>query len=619
MYGENYIERSLSMIKSGPYNIDLITDTLCDQICSDYGIKKTDELKEKIEELLINYKDNKINESTFVRSVANVVDTTIIADNAAYVENQKNGNFEATKGYTYNTNATYDICPEDIVSLAGICSSISSILDGAEITVPALVAKYAAKVVTAAKGAKLVSACVGDFNKVINEVIRESEENDVLFVSDLSWDEIMEKYSSDQNSKPLELTAEYIIEHAKELGVEIIDPSDYDKIGITYEPAKPEENETVRTKTLADLVDKKSGSQFAHMNIEGKDCYYDMITHNFYVDGYDPHIEKGKRLVRGCMDDNNSNPLNATIYLPSGATDYSHLNTYTYFVSTDRDYETHLTEGTNGKLDENGKPDRGQATNSVLIQVRKNTANDGAWDKHDETGYMTKFVNSMFKTETSNGRCRNIIGGDSKYGAISMVVAAQNDDLYDTVYCVDNAVIVSDLHVKSPDSKTQITADEVLKLKGKDLYFITVYNDENLNHGAKNGGDWVKLSDGELENSHFMKGLKYLCTTLSEDDPENKSGTNVHVIYTPHMTGVEKNPEKTLEKGTDKYGRKMEKLCDECKDLSVSFTYHDGRIDNLWGGLFSKFWTTHTEGNYIPTDLSSAPMTNYNYYSSLNN
>lgn len=588
------------------------------QFCKKYDVNLTEELENRIDRLLSKYsKDGKIDNDKLINEIENTIREYREETRSEVEKSNVNtpSQYNSVSG-GYGSNADegiYDIDPDDMYQIASICSSITSSLKGAKITVPPRAVKYANGVIAAARLIKNVSLSLSDFNSIINDTINAAEENDTLYSDNLSWDEIMARYNSNQNSKPIELTPEYIIEHAKELGVDIIDLADYDKFGIYYESTKVDGDgePIIKVRTLADLSDK-NGSQFAHMNVDGKDCYYDMITHNFYIDGYDPHIDEGKTVVRGVPSENKTNPLNATIYLPSNTTDPSHLNTYTYFVSPEEMYTSHITEGKNGKLDENGKPDIGQDTNSVLIQIKKNTANNGAWDKHDETGYMTKFVNNMFKTDLPNGHCQNIIGGDSKYGAISLVVAAQNDDLYNTVYCVDNAVIVSDVHVKSPRSKTQITADEVLKLKGKNLYFISVFNDENLNHGSKNGGDWVSVN---TDDSHFIKGLKYLCNTLSEDDPSNESGTNIHVIYTPNVAGVEKDPEKTLEKGTDKVGASIETLCDECKDLSVNFTYHDGRIDNLWGNLFSEFWKTHTKGNYIPVELATAAMTNYNYYS----
>ena len=400
--------------------------------------------------------------------------------------------------------------------------------------------------------------------------------------TDISFNEIIEKYNKDQNSKVFEVDEEFFREHTD---CKIIDTKETGPITMTYmEKIKKNGKDVYVEKTYT------LNGKYAGLVVDGKTCFYDLNTHNFYVSGYSNH--EGKE---------GTHPLNATIFLPTEATDYSKLNTYTYFVGDTPGYTEHIINGKNGKMNEDGNPDVGTETNSVLVQIKKNRGDSPAtaWDKHDETAYMTKFANQIFDTDIEGGTCKNIIGGDSKYGANSLVVAARSNDLYQTVYCIDNAIIVKGENTEGKNSKTQITRDELLNLRGKDLYFIDVAEDGNLYHNYHNGNDYAECSP---KDSYFISGLKLLHDVLTDEYTEGDNKTNIHIIYKAGEANW-------MQQAVDE----MQALNDQYKDDSIaSIDFTDARTDEMWTTFFSKDWETHTEGNYVTPEMANSAITNYN-------
>lgn len=584
MYGENYIEKSLSMIKGGPYNIEYVSDKLCDQICADYGIEKTDDLKDKIEELLNEYRKNNINESTFVRNISNIVDNTIIESNEQYVEDQQSGNYAATTAYTYNTNATYDICPEDIGSIASICSGISGLLKGAEITAPALVAKYATTLIAAAKGIRSVSTCLGDFNTIINNIIKDAEENDVDYDGNMTWEQMMEWFS-DEPSRMVEADEQFFIDG----GCTIIDTSDNKQDPVEFEWKDAEGNTHTYTLTFPVKINwtGKTGTpqsteikkgRYAILPVDDKICFYNLSTHYFYVEGYKPSKGAGQ----------NAQPLNGTIFLPSGSTDYSKLNTYTFFA----EYNPTTPDGKHTEYI------RELDSSAIGIRIYKNTGlpKNDPWDKYDEIGLMTKFVNKLAKTQLEDGPCQNIIAGDSAYGTFAMRVASkynakdENNErhpLYETVYCLDNAIIVTDIN-GSGKNKQQMSIEEVENMDGLNVYFCNAAGDQNLYKNKDHNNFSDDKDNCAYDESYTYTGLVYLLETCPNVKaymlyPENapNAASEMSVYKDLQNSPIAKNAD-----GTQRYVYNTEWIED--------FVGHDAT---------HKYYESHTDGTLLVADF----------------
>lgn len=301
------------------------------------------------------------------------------------------------------------------------------------------------------------------------------------------------------------------------------------------------------------------------MVLDGKKCTYDMNKHTFTSNG---------------------KTLQTYFYLPSHvvqSNDYSqleNLNTYTFFSTSQSQYVNTIQ---NRKI------------NCVSMMVIKK---DPMGENYDTVRSITKMANQAANTNLT--KCKNIIGGDSVYGAHSLKIAASSGDLYDTVYCVDNAAIVTGYNGKARTKEQFSSIDELKGLDGKNIYFINTSGDDNYATGAdmsvQNGRAYVQLgsrgnvSTEDVKHSFTYTGIELVAKTC----PNAK----VHIVYQDQDTS--KGYQKT------NFPKALNEL--------------DSRYSNIWNDsskwdLFAnKKYKTHSEGNYIPHDLASAASTtNPNY------
>ena len=307
-----------------------------------------------------------------------------------------------------------------------------------------------------------------------------------------------------------------------------------------------------------------------------------MMTESVFKDlGYTPD-EKGFVTINGCkynvknhmFYNGDTEAFHAYFYIPQNALtnkNYNELNTYTFFSDS----------GHYNLID-------GLSSNSVLLRVQKNGA-DKKFTKINEVGLATKFMNQLVGTGTPTAgsdvqkQCRNIIGGDSSYGAYSLKVAAQNGDLYQTVYCVNNAAIVNGENGVA-NIKTQLDSLEELKgLDGKDIFFISVPGDENLNRCYKPGKKFMD-SVTSYDNSYVYSGIELIC--------KNCPNANVYFITSEaSMQGKETN------------------LVDVYKGLESkwsNFKY----ASNEWANITDPSYRYHSSGHNIVYDCAKWGVTN---------
>ena len=525
------------------------------QFCKKYNVSLTGELENRIDRLLSKYsKDSKVNNDRLINELENTIkeygeekNNEIKKNESVNVSKRYNSALSLGNNKGNADEGIYDINPDDMSLIASMCSSITSNLSSAKITVPPRAVKYANGVIAAARLIKNVSLSLGDFKSIIVDSINAAEENDVLY-GDSSWEDIGEvlnrkKYDRNDNSEVKEATKDF----------------------------------------------------FLKCNCEVSDDGIASITSD------DGKVYKYNLLTKTLSTDNGEIPCR--IYVPDNVQDYAHLNTYTYFTASgSKNYDKYIDDSTTNK----GSKDKSALkSNAIIIQIDKNNpmVSYGKGDNrfiYDDAYKMvpetTKFINLIAKTDLVDDHCHNIIGGDSKFGAYSLGIAADNGDLYKKVYCVNNAfcvnkdmpentIVTDDGTVLkgnvSGTTKTQLTTDQLKRLSGKDIYMIYVSGDDNQSHN----GTWASCSP---KDSLAITGLDYICNVASSD-------TNINVIYCNNQP----NGHMDLR---SKYAEKASQY----KNLSY--------YEENWGSFARNEYKTHTDGNWVITELLEADTTNSNYY-----
>ena len=291
------------------------------------------------------------------------------------------------------------------------------------------------------------------------------------------------------------------------------------------------------------------------MKIDGKECTYNMKTHKF---------SNGEKV------NNRKVELETYFYLPSHITDYSqlsNLNTYTFFTSSQKQYVNTI---------------QNREINTVTMMVVKQ---DPLAGKYDAVKSITKMGNNAANTNLK--KCQNIIGGDSVYGAHSLKIAASSGDLYKTVYCVDNAAIVTGENGKAGTKEQFSSVNELKGLDGKNVYFINTSGDDNYAMGAdmsiQRGRAYVSVNN--IKNSFTYTGIELVA--------KNCPNAKVHIVYQDQDTA--KAYQKT------KFPEALNELASKYKNVTNN--------SKDWDKYAAKKYKTHSEGNYIPHDLASAAST----------
>lgn len=317
------------------------------------------------------------------------------------------------------------------------------------------------------------------------------------------------------------------------------------------------------------------------MKIGEKTCTYDINTHLF-SDGGTYTDEKGNTKLT---------QLETFFYLPSHIVesgDYSSikdLNVYTFFSA-----DQTLNDGSNYKDSINTRE-----INTFTMMVIKQ---DPLREKYDTVASITKMGNKIAGTDS---KCSNIIGGDSVYGFHSLRIASQNGDLYDTVYCVDNAAIVTDQNGKAGTKEQFDSIEELKGLDNKNIYFINVSGDDNYSTGVEKVPDGDKyhitnayvhldkdksVSYEELQTSFTYSGIKM----VAEECPNSK----IHIVYQCLGPDLKKYEVETFPQAFDDLADYYGNVWNDSKD---------------WNDYAYKYYTSHSQGNYVPHDLASAEST----------
>jgi hypothetical protein len=229
--------------------------------------------------------------------------------------------------------------------------------------------------------------------------------------------------------------------------------------------------------------------------------------------------------------------------------------------------------------------------NTLTMMVVKS---DPMNSKYGAVENLTRAGNAIANTNLD--KCQNSIGGDSIYGAHSLKIAASTGDLYKTVYCVDNAAIVTGVNGKK-GTKEQFD-DDKFKLSGldnKNIYFINTSGDDNYSTHAdmtvERGRAYVpvsktaNISQDQVKESFTYTGIKL----VAESCPNSK----IHIVYQCEDTA--KNYQK------ENFPPALDELANRYSNV-----WNDS---DKWDEYASKKYKTHSEGNYIPHDLAEAEST----------
>ncbi len=224
------------------------------------------------------------------------------------------------------------------------------------------------------------------------------------------------------------------------------------------------------------------------------------------------------------------------ICIPEGVSDYSKLNTITMLNGKEK----------NGQSEHNATVQNRAETfegNSIVISFENgdmtfNPSNGNA----DNVAAITKLVNHAANTDLS--KCQNIITGGSRLGAKSLRIAAQTGDIYQTVVCVNNAILVNGENSPGSGKESFASLEELQGLNGKNIYFISTRNDSNI---YKDRYHNQGIDRTNIPNAYLYTGIElaiencpdsqiYLVENTGREEFKELTGPNFH--YRPDWWSV---------------------------------------------------------------------------------
>ena len=474
---ESNIRGILTALKNGEATLESVVQVLWINLCSMAQIERTPEIRELIMDIVNKYQDGVLDDTITVElfqkiSTGNVEEVytllatytdepTDLGDESYESYGGGGGGGSSSSGGKSKTIIDVDFDKAQAVSSA--CGEIENDIAAIEFVSPSEVGSYTAEISSAVQDGKTkLSTKIEEMRKSLVEVM-----NTVAGVDDSMPD--------------LDLTN-----------------MSFTNIGSVFQKL----GQSSEVKMLNEETFKKLGYEAdANGFIEINGSRYNVKNHMFY--------------------NGNDKAFEAYFYVPQYALTNKDLalNTYTFFSDS----------GHKNLIDS-------CQSNSMLLRITK-FPSDKRFDKFNEVALATKFINEVKTTAATNyinnsGKteeekataiatlksCHNIIAGDSAYGANALKVAAASGDLYQTVYCINNAAIVAGENGVA-GTKTQFATLEELKgLDGKDIWFINAPGDENLNRGE--GKPWsTKLP---YDRSYVYTGIKLIT--------ENCPNAKVHFV-----------------------------------------------------------------------------------------
>ena len=534
---DEYIRSQILALKSGQATLDSVVATLSISLCSWAKVERTSDIEMKIRSMLLDYQNNNLDEEKLFNylheiSTGNVnIDYTPIGTGETPIDEggyYGGGSYSGgSSGSSSSASTKEDVATNFVVNYnTDMLQSVSDKYTSVETELSSI----KLEVPTA------VANYVGNIKTVIEAGKADIEENLTKLKS-----EVVEVLNigpeTDDSVADIEL-GKIKFEHISKV---IYDRKQNSRVV----EADAEFFRQNGCKVDGDIVT---------LNVKGKEYKYDLSKKMFYINGANAFSMTDKEAAQ------------VRFFIPSGNRNYSKLNTYTCFTN----------KGTVDNINN-------QSTNSIIMNIQKFPVKMG-FNKYSETADVTRFMNAVAKTDLSSGKCRNIISGDSVYGAHSLQIAAESGDLYQTVYCVNNAVIVTGEN-GTAGNKTQFSSlADLSKLDGKDIYFISVTGDPNFNKN-RTTLPFDSNKTCPYNEGYTYTGLKLICETC----PNAK----IHMVYNegnhPKITNL-------LTGLGDKYS---------------NYSYEGSN----WELFASKKFNDHSKGEYIVIESINGEITNYNGYS----
>lgn len=503
---ESYLKEQLSLFKDNKININAFKSNISNFIVKDSS--NASKINSAINSVIDKYTKNQLTDDSLIQALISI-DNTYSNDNT----NNNSGVRPITKSKNDVTSvsdtAIVDVDTDIIDTLAQEYGIIENDISSNSITIPSSVYEVGTNIEkTVASGNSILSTEVNNVKAEMTETIMS----------------LLQVDNSIPKADYLNYTFNQLMTAAQKLKMNKLVPADINFF-----------------KNNSDCKINGNVVTFTNKN-DGNTYTYDVSKKTFTCNG--------------------SRINNLGIYVPYGTTDYSKLNTFTYFVQGDYDKTTSYP------------------SNAIVLRVIKNEVGNLHFNKQTEVAGATKFVNNVAKTDLTN--CQNIIAGDSVYGAHSLKLAASNGNLYNTVYCVNNAALVTGVNAQK-GQKEQFSSLEQLKgLNGKNIYFISATGDPNLgcNYGKKG-----VLTPCSYDKSYTYTGIELL-TKVCPD-------ANIYGVY-----------------GGSKAKEGIKTLYRNLSKKSNNFTY----LENGWSYFSKKEANTHTDGAKMMSDLVAAVPTNVNGY-----
>ena len=192
----------------------------------------------------------------------------------------------------------------------------------------------------------------------------------------------------------------------------------------------------------------------------------------------------------------------------------------------------------------------------------------------------TDFTNKLVNTNLN--KCQNIITGGSEFGAKSLRIAANSGDLYQTVICVNNAVLVTGQNSGDKGKERFRNLEELSKLDYKNIIFISSKKDENIH-----------MKYNYAKNHPFDENPNY-----DVRDCYLYSGLQLTLDNCPHsqVYFISNNDDKAF------------------MEFNNS-NYHYGY--NIWNQIASDDYDMHLKYHNILGDLCRSTLVSYNGYTNV--
>lgn len=518
-----YLLKYIIELQSNNMTIEELVNDFCNTFCVTNGIPRTEEFENYITGVFQMYLNNEITQDELISALETVTNSnTGQQDNSSESSGSSSGggggrrsSKSSSKSSTETSKSVIDIDTDIIISLSEHLTSISEIVDSANISTAGVV-DYAGNIETVVNNSK--SNIKGALNATKEKMA--AYLNFVEFV--------------DENGRTITLETATFADLAK-LAKEV---KANGEVVLATEEFFKKLSENVDGMSVADNV--------VTLVKDGKTYKYNIVTHKFTVD--DKVLE------------------NVRFYLPNVSTDYKKLNVFTYF--------------------QEGNSAAPKEAHAIGIEIKKRPDREGfnRYDPYyDQVAEVTKFMNII--VDSDKDTTHNIIAGDSKCGAVALKIAASSGkDVYDTVYCVDSAVIVAGEN-GNPNKKEQFASMDDLKgLNGKHIYLISVSNDGNLDHNGAGGATYASSSH---KNSYAYTGYDLICSACPDSD--------IHIVYDEQAANAKSS---------------LSDIPSLLKDTASR--YNNCTYDaNIWDEIAQSGYS-HNDGDKLMNSLFASKITAYN-------